>query len=877
MRVQRLIMSVTALLCAVGFLIPGCSKSSPVTPDTDTPEIAIENSGASSNHHLFAEYNVIIRDVLDSAGNTIDVELEVQPLRSSNIHIDIINFLLPPYCSNCLKFSVADFVPGLVESTFTITILALNPFPAITGYDLRLLIQPPIAMCTLDNADGWTELYNEVSPDHRNPYVAFNKETLLRPFAGSETVGTSAILRKNNAYKLLEMVLKLDVSWPSNAEEAVGCWIAPITGPIYPEGSNAWIILAITDWQNDITSVELDLSEFNGGGLIPMIKIDEDPENYTTTWQYLLTEGAGHPAGPRRIWLQVTDPVEPTKYYQAIDVECTYDPDPPVWKNPQEIGIYDHISGPELVWLFYYEAFDVSLPIQYIFWGNDQSSPFDGEQLNVKIEGPGVNVFGETAGAPANVERWFGIRLLDAQGWYDDDMNEYSCTRHSMDARWSRKDSKVGALDGILGSPAIGDVDGDGIDDIVIGSRNHFVFAYRGDGTGNEDTRIWTDPDAGKTDGEIQCTPALVDLNDDGKLDVIVASDDGKIWAFNGADGLPLWTYNAPGDGYLMHATPSIGFLNGDNVPDVIVGSGDGVMIALDGTDGTELWTFPDPGNGIAGTPGLGDVTGDGIVDVFFGAYNTKVYCLNGSTGEKIWDHYVGPALYNVMSAPAIVDVNGDEIPDCIFSAINFVNESIGALIALDGINGEVIWTYSEIWGNPKTGPAAAYIDEDSVIDFLVTATMTEIFSVYAISGATGQTIYKRLSPNVDPDTAFSYTAPIIGDFTADGHLNGMFGREDGFVDLINIGDLDYPGDFGGKILFSAMVSTGSQKQIFGVPAVADVDGDGELELIACNLRGYTYVLDLNAAVSEDILYRAWMQHSGNRWHTGQPYFEPPK
>lgn len=878
MRTQRFNWFFKALLLMVCFNFLGCSDKSPVAPETDQTITGTVPQNSAPNHMLLAEYNVTFRDILDANGNTVDMAMDVEPVRTPNFHFDVVVLMTPPVCSDCLQFELASFTPGYPESTFTVTMLAYNPYVGITAYDLRCIIQPPATMCSLDNADGWTTLYNEVAPDPRNPYVAYNKETMNRPFTGGEWVGTSGIFRKDNAYKLVEMVFKMDVSFPDNCAEPVDCWVAPLDGPVYPNGSNVWVIARVTDWQNDLQSVELDLTEFNGSATpVPMAKIDEDPVAHTTTWQYLISQGADlgpdNHVGPRRIWLRATDPVESHSYYKALNLECVYDYDPPVWKNPLEVGIYDHISSPQYLWLFYHEAFDVSLPIQYIFYGNNQSSPFDGQILNVKNDW-GVNQLG-VGEAPDNVKRWFGIRLMDAQGWSDTDMSEYSCTRHSMDARWSRLDSVVGNLDGILGSPAIGDVDGDGVDDIVVGSRNHTVYAYHGNGTGNQDTRIWTHPDAGKAGDEIQSSPALVDLNNDGKQDVVVSADDVKVYAFSGADGLPLWIYTSSA-GYLMRGSPSIAYLNGDNVPDVVAGTGEGLMIGINGSNGAELWTFA-TGSGIAGTPGVADVTGDGIADVFFGSYDTKVYCVNGATGAKVWHYYIGPALYNVSASPAIVDVNGDTVPDCIISAVNNQGDSIGAVYALNGINGNLIWSNGDIYGNPKLGPAPTYINDDDVMDFIVTASLAEVYHFYGIDGATGETIYNRLAQGINPSVKTSFTAPIIGDFTGDGHLNAMIGREDGFVDLINVGDLNYPGDFGGKSLFSAMASTGPNNTIYGDPAVGDVDGDNQLELVVANLRGFVFVLDMYVAVPGDVQLRGWTQHSGNRWHTGTPFFEPPQ
>jgi len=889
---------------AIGFIAivvagaSGCSRDVPTMPQSGkAPDMAAQSGSESGRHQCWGEYLITMRDIYDAEGNLKDVDIDVQPMRSAEVHANVTNFVQPPNCggAGCVKVLSSSVIPGDPYSQITAGITLTNP-TNLTGRDVRGIIYPSSAEVRLETLggevmhSGLTTLYNLGTPEVANPYMAFNFEEMYRPFGPQATHGTSYVFLKLNSYKLFQMVYKIDASFTPdapplcNAREAVACFIPDPDGPIHPEGSNSLLLAVLTDWQNDVQSVSLNLSGFGEPSPQEMVFVGENPDNHTSTWQYLLTQGSGYPAGRRVIRLTATDPVETTTYMRDFAVWSAYDNVPPVWKIPGQEGIYDHISGPQFLWLFFYEAWDVSLPLQYIFYGNDQSSPFDGTVLKVVTSDQyqGYTPFGEAGGAPANVERFFGIRLKDAQGLFDDNMLEYSCTRYPAEARWSFIKDQPPNQDGILGSPAIGDVDGDGKDDIVVGAKNGRVYAYGGSGTGTQNTIIWEY----NTGSEVLMSPALVDLNNDNKLDAVASSDNGFVYAIDGATGTEIWKYDT-GAGAQMHCSPAIAYINGDSVPDILIGTGDSRMLALNGAgppnpgdpNSIVIWQFDGCGP-VASTPGLADVNGDDVADVCFGSHDTKVHMLDGATGEEIWFYYVGPGMNNIESGMVMTDVNGDQVPDAIFCAVNNQGETKSAVYALNGVNGDEIWVNGDIWGVAKRGPAPAHVNDDDIWDFIVTAYQTEQFSIYAIDGADGSVIYKKLGPNIDKDTPTNYSSPIVGDFTGDGHMNVMYGRQDGFVDLVNLGDMDLPGDFAGRNLFSMMVSTGvdlNKREIYGTPAMGDVDGDGEWELIACNMRGYTYVLDMHAPVPEDITLRPWTQHSGNRWHTGVPEFDPPK
>ncbi len=71
---------------------------------------------------------------------------------------------------------------------------------------------------------------------------------------------------------------------------------------------------------------------------------------------------------------------------------------------------------------------------------------------------------------------------------------------------------------GVLASPALGDIDGDGRADVVFGALDHFIYALHGDGT------LIAGFPFNNTDS-VQSTPALYDTDGDGRLEIAIGGD----------------------------------------------------------------------------------------------------------------------------------------------------------------------------------------------------------------------------------------------------------------------------------------------------------------------------------------------------------------
>ncbi|NOT34597.1 MAG: hypothetical protein HOP12_10560 [Candidatus Eisenbacteria bacterium] len=259
----------------------------------------------------------------------------------------------------------------------------------------------------------------------------------------------------------------------------------------------------------------------------------------------------------------------------------------------------------------------------------------------------------------------------------------------------------------VWSSPALGDLDNDGDNEIVMGSNGASLFALRGDGT------EWIDGDATpgtlgvfKTLGSLNnfSTAAIADLDVNGEKDIVYCAFNGVLnaWRPSGAS-LPGFPMNLGGT---MTMSPAIGFLDGpgDTSPEIVcmtTGASHDSLYVISAT-GVRRPGFPigvyTGGTSKQPSPALADINVDGFVDIVIASTDGRIYVFNG-TGS------LQPAFFNVRysaltnaaseSSPVVADISGDGIPDIVMGDENTrLNAISGTGAALPGfpivLNGEV-------------------------------------------------------------------------------------------------------------------------------------------------------------------------------------------
>jgi hypothetical protein len=162
-------------------------------------------------------------------------------------------------------------------------------------------------------------------------------------------------------------------------------------------------------------------------------------------------------------------------------------------------------------------------------------------------------------------------------------------------------------------APALGDLDGDGLPDLVIGQFQDAVAWYRNSGVRGAGRFVLVDSSLVRLPRGSNGVPELYDVDRDGDLDLFIGDASGRI-AFFKNDGTTRAThFTLVSDDYLgrrggRRVVPRFVDLNGDGVAEVVLGTEQG---GRDSTLGVVLPAYA--------APAFADLWGRGAQDLFVG------------------------------------------------------------------------------------------------------------------------------------------------------------------------------------------------------------------------------------------------------------------
>ena len=329
---------------------------------------------------------------------------------------------------------------------------------------------------------------------------------------------------------------------------------------------------------------------------------------------------------------------------------------------------------------------------------------------------------------------------------------------------------------GTFGAPALGDVDGDGEDEIVVQT---FFFGIRGNlfAIEKDSTNVPGFPvDAG---GSFK-SPALADLDGDGDLEIIVNANVGgfgQVTAFQG-DGTVMPGFPQLFSDISSGAAPAVGDLDGDGTPEIIVSSFYQVFAYDAGGNSLPGFPFtPDSGGTVQtlnyNSAGLADLDGDGDREIVFATTNEfdpftgRIYVLDHDGGLR--PGWPTTTEFSIFVPPSIADVDGDGALDIAIGDRTLTPTPEASIYVWDANGNELPgWPVTGVVGAVHAQIMIADVDGDGAVELLVDDN-TAVTPLYAFNGDGTQVSGWPLPVG----TASSFQqSPTIGDFDGDGFLD---------------------------------------------------------------------------------------------------------
>ena len=395
-------------------------------------------------------------------------------------------------------------------------------------------------------------------------------------------------------------------------------------------------------------------------------------------------------------------------------------------------------------------------------------------------------------------------------------------------------------------------------------------------------------------------TPLTADVNGDGVLDIIATgrgkNGEGYVYAISGVDGSNIWRvrgndfHNSITIG--SHSPFEVADLDGDGSPEIIVSAWLTLVLNSDGS----LYWFSNPDKAYQNYNAVLDVTGSGYPEVFVSSGNGPNNGFDFITGFTYDGNVWGKAWtwHPCWGGNTVGDTNYDGIFELYASdrrvSYSGSGESYrGGAMGIKALDAE---TLLPLWNDPSIlmsshAAVLADVDKDGVLDVIVLDQSNSgiaVLNAHDGSVVTTGGIYRKGNTGMP-----AHSNPTVYDIDGDGNLEIISTREAGTP--VYIWDLyewkldaiipvysieppvlaDVTGDGMMNIIAVDDGSTSDTLYIYGYDSgtgeyvvldyaplnwgtaaralVADVDGDGLVEIVLVGMSGYVYCFDTNAPV----------------------------
>ncbi len=384
-----------------------------------------------------------------------------------------------------------------------------------------------------------------------------------------------------------------------------------------------------------------------------------------------------------------------------------------------------------------------------------------------------------------------------------------------------------GTTDQVRSSPAVSDINGDGIQEIIFGEDIGLLHVL---GPTGEELPGFPFSLGGENGLDVWGSPAVADLEGDGDVEIIIGSKNKHLFVLN-ADGSVQVDYDA--EQFLM-GTPALGDIDGDGELEIVFGgySTSGKLFAIN-PDGTDVPGFPIIlGEKIQKGVALADFNGNDKVDIVCGTDSGNLWLIYDD--GTVADGFPFEAPGDFRSAPSILDMNGEKI---IFSGNNDNN--------FYAINEEgALWFQVETGNDVRT--SAGIVDLMDGVGIFFGSDDGFIYGVNLIGDP--------LPGWPIPLEGSIISSPVFSDLDGDGEVEIITATVTGNLYAFHLDGSLYP-----HFPISGSLPYG------GSPAVKDIDDDNDYEILIGSSVGLE-IIDIKEPGS---IQGYWNMHRGNLERNG--------